>query len=86
MIKQFCLRTYDTNTYGYFESKYNCDELNSALKEGWKVVMVTPKLGYNEYILEKKFADKHAEYNFPEEKSVGGIGHGKELCEQEEGV
>jgi hypothetical protein len=39
--------------------------LNSALKEGWKVVMVTPKPEYNEYILEKEFADKHAEYNFP---------------------
>ena len=54
MIKQRCVRTYDKNAYGYNESKFNCDELNSALEEGWKVVMVTPKPEYNEYILEKE--------------------------------
>ena len=74
MTKQFCVRTYDSNAYDYPWSKDNCNELNLALKEGWKVVMVTPKPDYNEYILEKEFADKE------------GIGHGKELCEQEEGV
>ncbi|MBP5751425.1 MAG: hypothetical protein J6W60_01015 [Treponema sp.] len=53
--------------------------MNSALKEGWKVVMVTPKPGYNEYILEKEFADKHAEYNFPkvEVANEGGSRNGQ---------
>lgn len=64
MIKQFCVRTYDENAYGYKQSKDNCKELNSALEAGWKVVMVTPKPEYNEYIIEKEFADKHAGYNF----------------------
>lgn len=68
MIEQFCVRTYNENAYGYSESKFNCNELNSALEVGWKVVMVTPKPEYNEYIIEKEFADKHAEYNFPKVK------------------
>ena len=59
MAKQFCVRTYDKNMYdGCAWSRDNCNELNSALKKGWKVVMVTPKPDYNEYILEKEFADK----------------------------
>lgn len=65
MIKQRCVRTYDMDAFGHLWTKDNCEELNSALEAGWKVVMVTPKPEYNEYILEKEFADKHAEYNFP---------------------
>lgn len=64
MIKQFCVRTYDENGYDNPCTEDNCKELNSALGKGWKVVMVTPKPEYNEYIIEKEFADKHAEYNF----------------------
>ena len=59
MTKQFCVRTYDKNACnGYLWSEDTCNELNLALKEGWKVVMVTSKPEYNEYIIEKEFADK----------------------------
>lgn len=61
MIEQRCVRTYDANEYGYHRAEDNCRELYSALGAGWKVVMVTPKPNYNEYILEKEFADKHSD-------------------------
>ena len=57
MIKQHCVRTYDINYSG------NSDKtLNSFLEEGWKVIMVTPKSNYNEYIIEKEVEDSEAEY------------------------
>ena len=46
MTKQYCVRTYEEN-YSDFQNnpcgKVNCEILNSYLKYGWKVVMVTPK-------------------------------------------
>lgn len=53
MTKQYCVRTCEAkfnDPYG----KENCEVLNSYLKDGWKVVMVTPKPRYNEYIIEKE--------------------------------
>lgn len=58
MIKQMCLRTYEDDYCGYGSNpcaKVNCEELNAYLQAGWKVVMVTPKSNYNEYIIEKEF-------------------------------
>ena len=49
MIKQYCVRTYDINYSGDSDKT-----LNSYLNEWWKVVMVTPKSNYNEYIIEKE--------------------------------
>jgi hypothetical protein len=37
----------------------NCKQLNSFLEEGWKVVMVTPKSNYNEYIIEKEVKENN---------------------------
>ena len=34
--------------------KSNYEVLNSYLDRGWEVVMVTPKPGYNEYIIERE--------------------------------
>lgn len=57
MTEQYCVRTYETN-YSDFKNnpcdKLNCEVLNSYLDKGWKVVMVTPKPGYNEYIIERE--------------------------------
>lgn len=55
MVNQKCVRTYELycgkNNYA---TENNCDELNKFLDDGWKVVMVTPKSNYNEYIVEKQ--------------------------------
>jgi len=64
MIKQYCVRTYEENYCGYQNNpcgKVNCEFLNSYLEEGWKVVMVTPKPKYNEYIIEKEIKDSEVE-------------------------
>lgn len=64
MIKQYCVRTYEENYSGFQNNpcgKANCDVLNSYLEKGWKVVMVTPKPRYNEYIVEKEIEDKKVE-------------------------
>lgn len=57
MTEQKCVRTYEINHTGYDDnpcSKENCAELNICLKEGWKIIMVTPKERYNEYIIERE--------------------------------
>lgn len=57
MVEQKCVRTYEVDYSGYSNNPCaaaNCEYLNSFLKEGWKVVMVTPKSNYNEYIIEKE--------------------------------
>ena len=56
MTKQYCVRTYEINY-----SEDNCETLNSYLNEGWKVVKVTPKSNYNEYIIEKEVEDSEVE-------------------------
>lgn len=64
MTKQLCVRTYEENYSGFQNNpcaKANCEALNSYLKEGWKIVMVTPKPRYNEYIIEKEVKDKEIE-------------------------
>ena len=61
MIKQKCVRTYEVNYSGFNNNpcaKVNCEALNSYLIDGWKVILVTPKPKYNEYIIEKEFKDK----------------------------
>ena len=55
MIKQYCVRTYETIYSRY--SNNPCETLNSYLNEGWKVVMVTPMSNCNEYIIEKEVED-----------------------------
>lgn len=63
MTKQLCVRTYEVNYSGYQNNPcctVNCELLNSYLEKGWKVIMVTPKTHYNEYIIEKTFEDKKA--------------------------
>ena len=57
MIKQYCVRTYEENYSGFQNNpcaKVNCEVLNSFLNKGRKVVVVTPKSNYNEYIIEKE--------------------------------
>ena len=64
MIKQYCVRTYEVDYSGYSGNpcgKINCEVLNSYLDEGWKVVMVTPKSNYNEYIIEKDIEESEME-------------------------
>lgn len=61
MIKQKCVRTYEINYSGCSNpsATSNCEQLNSFLEEGWKVVMVTPKSNYNEYIIEKEIKEEN---------------------------
>lgn len=50
MKEQYCVRTYDINdneVQNNNSEKSNYEVLNSYLDRGWKVVMVTPKPGYN---------------------------------------
>lgn len=55
MVKQKCVRTYELYCgKSNYATEDNCKELNDFLNEGWKVVMVTPKSDYNEYIIEKE--------------------------------
>ena len=64
MIRQQCVRTYEVNYSDYQMNpcgKVNCEFLNSYLGKGWKVVMVTPKPNYNEYIIEKEIKDNEVE-------------------------
>ena len=64
MTKQKCVRTYEVNYSGFQMNpcaKENCESLNSYLENGWKVVIVTPKSDYNEYIIEKEIKDKEIE-------------------------
>ena len=64
MTKQHCVRTYEENYSGFQNNpcaKANCETLNSYLNEGWKVVMVTPKSNYNEYIIEKEVEGSEVE-------------------------
>lgn len=64
MTKQHCVRTYEENYSGFQNNpctKANCELLNDYLADGWKVVMVTPKPRYNEYIIEKEVKDKEIE-------------------------
>lgn len=66
MIKQKCVRTYEVNYSGYNNNPcatVNCEYLNSLLEKGWKVVMVTPKSNYNEYIIEKEIKEENNNNN-----------------------
>lgn len=65
MIKQKCVRTYEINYSGCSNpsASSNCEQLNSFLEKGWKVVMVTPKSNYNEYIIEKEEENNNNEAN-----------------------
>lgn len=53
MKEQRCVRTYEIE-YTDPCNKSNYEELNKYLDWGWKVVMVTSKPGYNEYIIERE--------------------------------
>lgn len=55
MVVQKCVRTYELYYGGdNYLTKNDCNELNDYLNNGWRVVMVTPKPHYNEYIIEKE--------------------------------
>lgn len=54
MTEQKCVRTYDKDNSCSHTTKACCEDLNSYLKCGWKIVMVTPKTDYNEYIIERE--------------------------------
>ena len=57
MTEQKCIRTYEINYSGYQMNpcmEVNCEVLNSYLKQGWKVVFITPKEKYTEYIIERE--------------------------------
>lgn len=61
MTVQKCVRTYEESYSDYQNNPcatVNCDYLNSYLEKGWKVVTVTPKPKYNEYIIEKEIKEK----------------------------
>ena len=54
MTEQKCVRTYDFDVSRNQTTSGCCKELNSYLEKGWKLVMVTPKPDYNEYIIERE--------------------------------
>jgi hypothetical protein len=54
MTEQKCVRTYDTNEFGINETRVCCEELTPYLEEGWRVVFITPKATYIEYIIERE--------------------------------
>lgn len=57
MKEQLCVRTYDIDNnevQNNNSDKSSHDVLNSYLIRGWKVVIVTSKPGYNEYIIERE--------------------------------
>lgn len=56
MIEQRCCRTYDVAKGGNSTDDC-CVEVNSRLDHGWRVVCVTPKADYTEYIIEKEVDD-----------------------------
>ena len=62
MKEQYCVRTYDiynNEVQNNNSEKSNYEVLNSYLDKGWEVVMVTPKPGYNEYIIEREINISH---------------------------
>lgn len=64
MTEQKSVRTYEVNYSSYNNnpcSEVNCAELNSYLKAGWKVIMITSKERYNEYIIEREIDNSKME-------------------------
>ena len=62
MKEQRCVRTYDIDNnevQNNNSEKSNYEVLNSYLDKGWEVVIVTPKPGYNEYIIEREINISH---------------------------
>ena len=62
MKEQYCVRTYDIDNnevQNNNSEKSNYEVLNSYLDKGWEVVIVTPKPGYNEYIIEREINISH---------------------------
>ena len=62
MKEQYCVRTYDIDNnevQNNNSEKSNYEILNSYLDKGWEVVIVTPKPGYNEYIIEREINISH---------------------------
>jgi len=53
MTEQKCVRTYDV-ARGTHETSFCCTELSEYLEHGWKVIFVTPRLDYTEYIIERE--------------------------------
>ena len=54
-IKKVCINKDDVDL------RIKETDLQKYLDEGWKVVMVTPKSNYNEYIIEKEVKDSEVE-------------------------
>ena len=62
MKEQRCVRTYDIDNnevQNNNSEKSNYEVLNSYLDKGWEVVIVKPKPGYNEYIIEREINISH---------------------------
>lgn len=60
MTEQKCVRTYD-HTNGLNSTTHCCTELNSRLERGWKVVFVTSRANYTEYIIEREVYNSRTE-------------------------
>lgn len=60
MTKQKCVRTYDS-VRSTHDTSYCCTELSEYLNDGWKVVFVTPRTDYTEYIIEREVDDSRME-------------------------
>ena len=54
MTEQKCVRTYDNIDYNSCVESICSKELNSLLERGWKVVFITPRPTYTEYIIERE--------------------------------
>ena len=61
MTEQKCVRTYDKNEFSNNETRVCCKELNPYLEKGWKVVFITSKVDYIEYIIEREVDNSRME-------------------------
>ncbi len=61
MTEQKCVRTYDKNEFSNNETRECCEELNPYLEYGWKVVFITAKADYIEYIIEREVDNSRME-------------------------
>lgn len=61
MTEQKCVRTYDNINYNSCVESICSKELNSLLERGWKVVFITPRPTYTEYIIEREIDNSRIE-------------------------
>ena len=58
MTEQKCVRTYHTEGD---KAEVGCEDLNSYLKSGWKVVIVTPTHSLKEHILNEYIIEREVD-------------------------